>query len=108
MLDGKTIKVIIPALNEAESIGKVLAAVPAWVDQVLVVDNGSTDATAAVAAGCGARVVREGRRGYGRACLAGLAAAQWCDVAVFLDADFSDYPEQMDRLVGPIVAGEAD
>ncbi len=108
MLDGTIVKVIIAALNEAASIGKVLADVPAWVDEVVVVDNGSTDATAAVAAAGGGRVVDEPRRGYGQACLAGMAAIDWCDIVVFLDGDYSDFPEQMDRLVGPIAEDKVD
>ena len=108
MLDGLTVKVIIPALNEATSIGKVLTDIPAWVDEVVVVDNGSTDETAAVAAAAGARVVDEPRRGYGQAALAGMATIDWCDIVVFLDADYSDFPEQMDRLVRPIAEDSAD
>lgn len=108
MFEGQTINVVIPALNEAASIGKVLAAIPEWVDEVIVVDNGSTDDTALIAHNGGATVVKEPRRGYGQACQAGMAAISWCDVLVFLDADFSDHPEEMDRLVGPIVRDRAD
>lgn len=108
MFDGLVIKVIIPALNEAASIGKVLVDIPDWVDQIIVVDNGSTDDTAGVAATAGTHVVHEPRRGYGQACLAGMAAVGWCDVVVFLDGDYSDFPEQMDRLVRPIIDGRAD
>ena len=101
------IKVLIPALNEQGALGKVLAAIPRWVDEVVVVDNGSTDATAEVAAAGGARVVSEPRRGYGQACLTGMVNLGPCDVVVFLDADFSDYPQQMDRLVEPVASGQA-
>lgn len=102
------IAVVIPALNEAQSIGRVLRDVPSWVDDVIVADNGSTDATAQVARDHGARVVREPQRGYGAACLAGIAALQDPDVVVFLDGDYSDHPDEMPDLVDPIVAGEAD
>ena len=108
MLEGLTVKVIIPALDEASSIAEVLADIPPWVDEAIVVDNGSTDRTAAIAAETGARVVDEPRRGYGQACLAGLVAIDWCDIVVFLDGDYSDFPEQMDRLVRPIAEGRAD
>ncbi|MEX0745483.1 MAG: TIGR04283 family arsenosugar biosynthesis glycosyltransferase [Phycisphaeraceae bacterium] len=104
----RQVAVVIPALNEAEAIGDVLDAIPAWVARVVVVDNGSTDATAAVAREHGAVVVAEPRRGYGAACLRGLSAAGMPDVVVFLDADRSDEPSEMDRLVEPIVLGEAD
>ncbi len=108
MLDGLVIRVIIPALNEAASIGKVLADIPDWVNQVIVVDNDSTDDTADMAAAAGAHVVREPRRGYGQACLTGMTAVGWCDVVVFLDGDYSDFPEQMDRLIHPIAQDRAD
>jgi glycosyltransferase involved in cell wall biosynthesis len=100
--------VIIPALNEAAAIGRVLAAIPGWVDEVLVVDNGSTDATAAVARKQGARVIWEPQRGYGAACLAGINALATPDIVVFLDGDYSDHPEEMDRLVDPLVENNAD
>lgn len=99
---------IIPALNEESSIGKVIAAIPAWVDRIIVVDNGSTDATAQVARERGALVISEPRRGYGQACQRGLALAEDSDVIVFLDGDYSDYPDEMGRLVAPILEGDAD
>jgi len=104
------IAVVIPALNEEQAIARVLEAVPGWVDEVVVADNGSTDATARVAGEAGARVVYEPRRGYGSACLAGLAALAQSppDVVVFLDGDASDSPDEMARLVDPIVAEGAD
>ena len=108
MRDEATVAVIIPAFNEEPSIGKVLSAIPDWVDDVIVVDNGSTDRTAEVARGEGARIVSELRRGYGSACLAGIAALDSADIVVFLDGDFSDYPEEMALLVDPIARGEAD
>ena len=186
VLEHRTIICIIPALNEEQSIGQVLAAIPAWVDRVIVVDNGSTDATAAIAVKHGAVVVSEPQRGYGAACLAGLRLATatvtsdplspsplgerarvWgpvehgranridalqaspvdapsvpsistdpltptlstaapgepgargpdsdhvglnhnADIFVFLDADFSDDPGEMELLVAPILCGEAE
>jgi glycosyltransferase involved in cell wall biosynthesis len=108
MRDSAKISVIIPALNEEAAIGRVIAAIPPWVDEVIVADNGSTDRTGEVAAGLGTRVVQEPRRGYGSACLAGLAAVASPDIVVFLDGDYSDYPEEMDRLVDPIIRGGAD
>jgi glycosyltransferase involved in cell wall biosynthesis len=106
---GLRVAVVIPALNEAPALPHVLPAIPSWVAEVIVVDNGSRDATAAVAAGLGARVVSEPRRGYGQACLSGIAAlSPGIDTVVFMDADASDRPEEMDRLLAPIVAGAAD
>jgi glycosyltransferase involved in cell wall biosynthesis len=102
------IVVIIPAVDEEEAIGLVLAEVPPVVSEVIVVDNGSRDRTAEVARAAGARVVHEPRRGYGQACLTGIAAAQGADVFVFLDGDHSDYPSQLVEVLAPILAGEAD
>ena len=102
------IAVVIPAVDEEEAIGLVLAEIPPVVSEVIVVDNGSRDRTAEVARGAGARVVREPRRGYGQACLAGIAAAEGADVIVFLDGDHSDYPGQLVDVLAPILAGEAD
>ena len=104
------IALIIPALNEAAAIGGVLENLPQNLfSQIIVVDNGSTDATAAIAAGHGATVVREERRGYGQACLAGIAClSPDCGVVVFMDADGSDCPEDALRLIEPIVNDQAD
>ena len=103
-----SVTVIIPALNEAESIGRVLAAIPAGgVDEVIVVDGGSSDATVAIARASGASIVHEPRRGYGRACAAGVAAAKG-EVVVFIDADGADDPGQIPDLLGPLLAGRAD
>ena len=99
---------MIPALDEEQSIGRVIGDLGIPPHQIVVADNGSSDATAAVAAAAGARVVSEPRRGYGSACLAGIAAAGEVDVIAFVDADYSDHPDQLPRLLGPISAGEAD
>ena len=87
MRNNRHVHVVIPALNEEQAIARVLEAIPTWVDRVIIVDNGSTDRTAQVAAASGAHVIHESRRGYGSACLAGIAAIDDADVAVFLDAD---------------------
>jgi glycosyltransferase involved in cell wall biosynthesis len=108
MRRGKRIGVVIPALDEEAAIGRVVDAVPGWVDEVVVVNNASTDATATVARAHGARVIDENRRGYGVACRAGIDALDDSEVVVFLDGDFSDRPEQMARLVDPIVEDRAD
>jgi glycosyltransferase involved in cell wall biosynthesis len=102
------IAVVIPAVDEEEAIGLVVREVRSAVHEVIVVDNGSRDRTAEVARAAGARVVSEPRRGYGQACLAGIAAAEGADVIVFLDGDHSDYPAQLTDLVAPILEGRAD
>jgi glycosyltransferase involved in cell wall biosynthesis len=107
-LAGVSVGVIIPALNEEEALPQVLRELPAGIDEVLVVDNGSHDGTAEAARAGGARVVVEPRRGYGAACLRGLAEIGRHDVVVFLDADHSDYPEFLPCLVDPIAARRAD
>ncbi|HEX9200432.1 MAG TPA: glycosyltransferase family 2 protein [Acidobacteriaceae bacterium] len=103
------ISIIIPALNEAESIGRVVAEMP-WhrIAECIVVDNGSTDATAAIAAAAGARVIQS-PRGYGAACKAGSdAALAASDILVYMDGDGSDVIADLDRLVSPIERDEAD
>jgi glycosyltransferase involved in cell wall biosynthesis len=103
------ISVIIPTYNEAEAIGRVLADLPRDVaTEVIVVDSNSTDGTSEIAVRMGARVFQEPRRGYGRACLTGLANAQSPDVVVFLDGDYSDRPSELPLLVAPIIEGRAD
>ena len=103
-----SISVIIPAFNEERAIGKVLDEIPRAISKVIVVDNGSTDATAAVAESRGATVVREPIRGYGQACLRGLSVLSATDIVVFLDGDYSDFPEEMPTLYEPIATGAAD
>jgi glycosyltransferase involved in cell wall biosynthesis len=103
------VSVVIPTHNEAQSIGRVLAELPAEiVTEVLVVDSNSTDGTPEIASKMGARVLPEPRRGYGRACLTGLAAASNPDVVVFLDGDYSDRPDELPLLLNPIIDGRAD
>ena len=103
-----SISVIIPAFNEERAIGKVLDEIPHRVAEVIVVDNGSTDSTAAVAQSRGANVVHEPIRGYGQACLRGLSELSDTDIVVFLDGDYSDFPEEMPTLYEPIERGAAD
>jgi hypothetical protein len=102
--------VIIPAFNEARAIGRVVSDIPDLADEVVVVNNASTDETEDNARAAGATVVAEPTPGYGRACLRGIeyARARQPDVIVFLDGDYSDHPDEMSRLVAPIADGEAD
>jgi len=103
------VSVVIPTHNEAQSIGRVLADLPAdIVTEVLVVDSNSTDGTPEIATKMGARVLDEPRRGYGRACLTGLANANSPNVVVFLDGDYSDRPAELPLLLAPIIGGHAD
>ena len=103
------ISVVIPALNEEQAIGEVVRAVPGdRVNEIIVVDNGSTDDTAAQAASAGARVITEDRPGYGYACLAGAKAAAEADVIVFLDGDRSDDPAELEAVVEPVLDNRAD
>jgi glycosyltransferase involved in cell wall biosynthesis len=104
------VSVIIPALDEEQAIGSVIDEIPRPpVHDVIVVDNGSTDRTAEIAHEHGATVVREDERGYGAACLRGIAALpDDTQIVVFLDGDHSDFPEQIPELIAPIAAGEAD
>ncbi len=106
--DMPNITVIIPARNEEGAIGKVIDEIPDYVSEIIVADNGSTDATAKTARAHGARTVYVEQPGYGRACLAGMSADSSSDITVFLDGDASDYPEDMDALLAPIVSGEVD
>ena len=104
------ISVIIAALNEEAAIANVINSVPKnLADEIVVVDNGSKDRTAEIAAAAGARVVKESVPGYGRAFSAGLrSVSPKCEIVVFLDGDGSDCPEMMDRLVTPIMEGKSD
>ena len=107
--------VIIPAINEEQSVAIVLADLPG-VGRVIVADNGSTDRTVSTASDAGAHVITETRRGYGSACLAGLAEMQRLielgeidpEIVVFLDADYSDHPDELPDVVRPIQDGTAD
>ena len=109
----KAIDIIIPAYNEENSVGKVVTDIPkSLVRNIIVVDNNSSDKTRIEAKKAGAKVLHEPNRGYGYACLKGIEYAAHSepkpDIIVFLDADYSDYPEQMDKLVNAIVYGDYD
>lgn len=107
-----TIKVIIPAFNEEASIGKVVAEIPDLVSEVIVVNNNSSDETAAVAQAAGATVLSETQKGYGYACLKGMdyiaQQAEKPDIIVFLDGDYSDYPEELTKIIAPILEEDID
>lgn len=106
------VAVLMPALNEELALPAILEAIPAWVSEVVVADNGSSDRTAEVARAGGAHVVHELERGYGAACLAGITYLRQLpsppEVLVFMDADGSDHPSDIAKLVGPIDEGSAD
>lgn len=110
VIDYSTVSLIIPALNEEKSIGSVLQAIPKnLVGEIIVVDNGSTDRTVEIARQAGARVVSEKTKGYGAACLAGIASiSKDCQIVAFVDADFSDFPEDLSDILSPIVNGNAE
>jgi glycosyltransferase involved in cell wall biosynthesis len=114
-LERRIIDVIIPAYNEEESIGLVLADIPReWVRDIIVCNNASTDDTAAVARKAGAVVVDQPQKGYGSACLKGMEYIQarpeseQPDIVVFLDGDYSDHPEELPEVVRPIIEGDKD
>jgi glycosyltransferase involved in cell wall biosynthesis len=103
------VSIVIPTHNEAQAIERVLADIPSdLATEVIVVDSNSNDGTLEIAARMGARVLQEPRRGYGRACLTGLAAANSPDVVVFLDGDYSDRPSELPILLAPIIDGPAE
>jgi glycosyltransferase involved in cell wall biosynthesis len=103
------VSVIIPTHNEAQAIERVLADIPRdLTTEIIVVDSNSNDGTRHIARRMGAHVLQEERRGYGRACLTGLAAANSPDIVVFLDGDYSDRPSELPILLAPIIEGRAD
>lgn len=106
------IDVIIPALNEEGAIANVIGDIPDIVRDIVVVDNGSSDATMQVAREAGATVLSEEERGYGAACLKGIshlmAKSVRPDTVVFLDGDYSDYPEDLEQIVRPILTDDID
>ena len=106
------IKVIIPAYNEADSIAHVINEIPEVVDEVIVVNNNSTDHTVNNAEAAGATVLTEDLRGYGYACLKGMhyiaEQSERPDIIVFIDGDYSDYPEELTEVVAPIIEEDFD
>ena len=106
------IKVIIPAYNEEESIASVINDIPKTVDEVIVISNNSTDRTEKNARNAGATVLQENRKGYGYACLKGMEYISTLEskptIIVFLDGDYSDYPEQLTEIVNPILKNDVD
>ena len=106
------IKVIIPAFNEADSIAHVINDLPKSVSEIIVVNNDSSDATVENARAAGATVLTETKKGYGYACLCGMdyiaIQSKQPDIIVFIDGDYSDYPEELDRVVAPIIENDLD
>ena len=112
-MKSKDIRVIIPALNEQDAIGHVIEEIPKdWISEIIVVDNGSSDQTFATAQELGVKVLKESKRGYGWACLKAIDHLSKSDlkpdIVVFIDADYSDYPKELVKLVDPIINGAAD
>ena len=107
-----TIKVIIPAFNEEKSIAKVIAEIPDFVEEIVVVNNNSTDQTVQTATKAGATVLTEKSKGYGYACLKGIdylsQKNKTPDILVFLDGDFSDFPQELKKVIQPILEDSAD
>jgi len=105
-------KVIIPAYNEEKSIAKVIQDLPSIVDEIVVVSNNSSDETIDVAKKAGATVLTEKRRGYGYACLKGISYIKSQsikpDIIVFIDGDYSDYPNELNKLIAPITNEDFD
>jgi len=110
MIGDEKIVVIIPAFNEEESLPKVIADIPKFVDEIIVVNNGSIDKTADVAKKSGATVLTEIEKGYGAACIKAIdyISDKNYDIVVFLDGDYSDHPEEMDLIVEPIIKSGLD
>ena len=111
--ESQNVIVVIPAYNEENAVGKVVQAIPKqWVREIVVVNNNSNDQTPVVAQEAGATVVEQPLQGYGNACLKGLAyvatLSEPPEVILFLDADYSDYPEEAPLLIAPILDGEVD
>ena len=108
----RNVKVIIPAFNEEEAIANVINEIPDSVSEIIVVDNNSTDQTSIVASKAGATVLKETRKGYGYACLKGLDYIanlnESIDIVVFLDGDYSDYPEELTKIITPIIDENID
>ncbi|NNG08646.1 MAG: glycosyltransferase family 2 protein [Arenibacter sp.] len=108
----RDISVIIPAFNEADSIAKVIADIPEVVSEIIVIDNNSTDNTSITATAAGATVLFEPQKGYGYACLKGINylsnRSNPPSIVVFMDGDYSDYPEDLHDIVKPITDGEVD
>ena len=106
------IKVIIPAFNEADSIANVINEIPAYVSEIIVINNNSSDETANNAKNSGATVLNENRMGYGYACLCGInyisKQSKTPDIIVFIDGDYSDYPDELDKIVAPILNNDYD